>query len=565
MENVEDIYPTTSMQELMLLRLLAGGESNALKEQFTFTLRGDLDVATFQDAWQGVVERHAILRTAFLSEDLDRPVQVVHRDVEPEWVVEDWRDRADKEQALDAFLRADEERAFDPTRAPLLRFALLRISDDETWFLQSMHHILMDRWSAMQIFAEAVDLYEGARAGRPVELAPVRRYRDFVEWIGQQSDSEAEAYWRGLLAGFRESTRLPLSERDASRPAPAGAPERHLTEQEAGALQDVARRQQVTLNTLVRAAWGLVLGAASGRDDVVFGVTVSGRPADLEGVEQIVGLFINNLPVRVKSDPGAEIGAWLRDVLAGDVQARRFEHTPLAFIEDWTELAPGNALFESLLVFQSDPVREADADAPPPSIEVVAARGEMRTAYPLTLAVFPRGGLSIQLSYDTELVERETVEVLLDGVAVVLRRLAQGSDGTVGDLHEVLAGARALAGKRAPRAATPIVSGGAHDEHVEARTDTERAVAKVWRDVLGLERVSVKENFFDLGGSSVQAIRAIARVQKEAGIQLGAASFMTQTLAQVAASYDAGATGGGGRPKGKGFLGRLFGRGRGGK
>jgi amino acid adenylation domain-containing protein/non-ribosomal peptide synthase protein (TIGR01720 family) len=429
-QQVEDIYPLSPMQQGMLFHSLSAPETGAYAEQLSVALGGDLDLDHLERAWQAAVARHAILRTAFVWEQLPEPLQVVHRSAAAPTLRLDWRAVPPEERAarLARWLADDCARGFDLSRAPLMRLTFIRLDDQTVQFVWSYHHILLDGWSLPILLQEVFSAYDQLCDGQEVGLAAPRPYRDYIAWLQRQDMRQAETFWRARLAGFQTPSPLGI-ERPGSAPslsADAGA--EHTLNLDAGlteALQALARDQQVTLNTLVQGAWALLLGRQGLRDDVLFGATVAGRPAEIPGVEGMVGLFINTLPVRVRLRPEQPLGEWLRDLQARQLEQQRFEYTPLLQIQRWSELPPGQALFESLLVFENYPVGEALAEQPEQrGLETEVLGTVDKTNYALTLSAIPGPQLQLQLQYDSARFEPQAVEALARRLGALLEQFA---------------------------------------------------------------------------------------------------------------------------------------------
>ncbi|RMF26124.1 MAG: non-ribosomal peptide synthetase, partial [Chloroflexi bacterium] len=286
MKNVQDFYPLSPMQQGMLFHSLLAPEAGMYIEQLSCTLRGDLDVSAFTRAWQRVVDRHPILRTAFIGEGLKEPIQVVHRRVRLPIEQQDWRTLppAEQEARLERFLEAERQRGFQLSKPPLMRLALIRVEERAYKFVWTHHHLLMDGWSLPILLQEVLAFYEAFRQGRDLYLPPSRPYRDYIVWLKKQDMARAEAFWRRLLKGFTAPTpltvdRRPAGDGDGSPPEETDYRKLDilLSAETTAALQALARQHQLTLNTLVQGAWALLLSRYSGEDDVVFGATVSGR------------------------------------------------------------------------------------------------------------------------------------------------------------------------------------------------------------------------------------------------------------------------------------------------
>ncbi|PYQ55777.1 MAG: non-ribosomal peptide synthetase, partial [Acidobacteria bacterium] len=365
---IEDLYPLAPMQEGMLFHgLYAGPGADLYFEQFTAVLAGPLDETAFAAAWRRAVERHAALRTGFLWHGVERPLQLVRRAVEVAWTSADWRGLPAGEIAVRwrGLLAADRARGFDLGRPPLLRIALARTGEEERRLVWSTHHILFDGWCFSLLLNEVFALYEAAAAGREARLPAPRPYRDYIAWLGRRDEGEALERWRRMLEGFTAPTPVSFDLPGALGRAHGGRPEDYhertveLPAPLARALEELAQRLRVTLNTVVQAAWALLLSQYAQERDVVFGAVVSGRPAELPGVESMVGLFINTVPVRVGIPEGEPASAWLERLQASQLELRQHEWTPLAEIQKLVDLPPGEPLFASLLVFENYPFNPA--------------------------------------------------------------------------------------------------------------------------------------------------------------------------------------------------------------
>jgi len=429
---VEDAFPLTPTQEGMLFHTRFTPGSGVYVQQFACELRGAIDLPEFARAWRRLCDRHAVLRTAFDGGDAGRPLQVVYRGVEPPWHQADWRGlrAGGQADALDDYLRADRRRGFATDAPPLMRLAVFRLGDDAHQLIWSYHHLLFDGWSLPLLLREVLELYAGATSGRPVALPPRPPFRDYVAWLRAEDPARAEPFWRDYLKGFREPTPLGLAGPGGDRDDDGGAydeQDARLSADTTAALAAQARRRGLTLSTVVQGAWALLLSRYSGRADVVFGSTVSGRSAPVDGVEDMVGLFINTLPVRVTVVGGEPAAAWLARLQGVLVGLRRFEATPLVMVQGWSDVPRGRPLFESLFVFENYPV-DASLGERAGGLGVGSVRVDERTHYPLTLMVFPGAELRFRAEYATGRFDPAAVDRLLGHLVRLLEGLADDPD-----------------------------------------------------------------------------------------------------------------------------------------
>lgn len=431
---IVDLYPCSPMQQGMLFHALYSPGSAMYFEQMSARLQGRLDSDAFRRAWQHIADRHPVLRSAFVWEDLDQPHQVVLDHVEIPLHIEDWRGAPapEQERRLDAFMAAERMRGFDPATPPLMRIALFRTGDDSHRLVWSCHHLLLDGWSTPLLFRDVFAAYSAFQAGGEPDLPPARPYRDYIAWLLRQDMAAAEAFWRRQLDGLDEPARLPLkTARDVSSNVPA-APGRQQIAMEAGVtarLQSLARDRRVTLNTVVQAAWALVLSRYSRSNDVVFGVTVSGRPPDLPGVESIVGMFINTLPMRARLDNGTAFGDLCRQLHERQQETTGFQYSPLFEVQRWSGLPHDQKLFDSIFVFENYPMESAAGGTA--GLHIDDIRSFEQTNYPLNLIAVQGERLTLRLLHDRARTDDDSAQRMLGHLAHVLEGVAENPDGAL--------------------------------------------------------------------------------------------------------------------------------------
>ncbi len=416
------------MQQGMLFHSLYDPEDDVYVEQMYCKLVGPLDTVAFATAWRQLIQRHAILRTAYVWEDVKEPLQVVLRQVELPLVQEDWRSLspAEQEQRLHEALTTARKQGFDLGKPPLMTLALYQIADDVYYFVWTHHHILFDGWSFPILLQETFTLYEAARQGRRAHLPPARPFSHYIAWLKKQDKEQARAYWQRTLAGFTTPTPLVVDEPKPQQGQGGGSraeQEVWLSPEISDKLNALARQNQLTMSTLVQGAWALLLHRYSGEDDVMFGATVSGRPPELPGAEMMVGLFINTLPVRALIDEELPLRVWLQDLQARQAEQRRYEYSTLVQIREWSDAQRGVPLFESILVFENYPVDPAMASQQG-SLRIEDLHSIERTNYPLTLVSGSGQQLLLKISYDTSRFHDDTIQRMLGHLRTLLEGMA---------------------------------------------------------------------------------------------------------------------------------------------
>ncbi|NIF30501.1 AMP-binding protein, partial [Pantoea sp. Tr-811] len=427
---IADIYPLAPMQQGMLFHSLYEQAAQSYIMQLRVDVQG-LDVERFQHAWQAALDAHPILRTGFAWQgELQYPVQVVQRSVALPFAHHDWRGQPDLQQALQTLADHERLQGFDLASAPLLRLILVQTDADRHHLVCTHHHILMDGWSTSRLLGEVLQRYAGVSLP---DHGP--NYRDFIAWLQRQDSQAAQAFWIGQLAALDEPTRLVQAIRcsESCNEEGLGDYRQAFDPERTAQIEAFARAHRVTVNTLMQSAWLLLLQRYTGQPSVCFGATVAGRPADLPGVEEQIGLFINTLPVIGTPRSEQRVADWIGQVQASNLALREFEHTPLYDIQRWAGQG-GGALFDSLMVFENYPVSEALEKGAPGGLRFGEVYHSEQTSVPLTLMVNLGSSLSIHYGHDRAQWAYEAVTQLAEHFANLLQAMIQNADAPLGDL-----------------------------------------------------------------------------------------------------------------------------------
>ncbi|MEO1069618.1 MAG: condensation domain-containing protein, partial [Cyanobacteria bacterium J06638_6] len=421
-KNIENIYPLSPMQQGILFHTLLAPESGVYLPQIVLTLEGELDAAALKQAWQQAVNHHDVLRTAFYWEQRDEPFQVVYRQAELPWVQQDWRgaetDPAGRShppvRRLQIFLDCNQTQPFNLHTPPLMRLALIQVSEHTHQLILAYHHLILDGWSAANllktVFTQYFSLVGHSPNNAPTHLLPHSStpYSHYLIWLQSQDRPAAQSFWQNYLQGFREPTPLPIFKPSTSNSQPQPADQQRLLSiEQTIQLRTFAQQQQLTLNTLIQGAFGLLLSRYCDRDDVVFGATCAGRPPTLPGSETMVGLFINTLPVRVQVPGDAPVIAWLQQQQRDRAAASAYEYSALMEVQGWSELSAGQPLFDCLLVVENYPV-DPDLLAGQSALAFEDVRFTEWTHFPLTLLVALGEQLSLTAKYSRDRVTDDT-------------------------------------------------------------------------------------------------------------------------------------------------------------
>ncbi|WP_280394171.1 non-ribosomal peptide synthetase [Nocardia brasiliensis] len=446
-----DVWPVSPLQAGMLFHAMFDpGMVDVYTVQLVLSVRGTVDGPRLRAAAAAVLARHANLRTAFGFDAAGSPVQLVVAEVALPWREVQLADAPDAE--AERVLDAERATPFDPARPPLLRSLLLRRGADRAQWVVTYHHLLLDGWSIPLLVREIVAEYAG------FALEPPRAYRNYVEWLAEQDLSTSKQAWAAALAGVAEPT---LLAGDTDLSAPSVLPLEHeftLDESQSRAVVRLATELEVTVNTVLQAAWAILLARMTDRCDIVFGTTVSGRPADLVGVESMVGLFINTVPIRIRLRPTETAAELLRRVQLEQFALSAHHHLGLPDIVAQAD-AGERGLFDTLLVVETYPVDEAALRAQTAAhagLTITGLRSREATHYPLTLTVRQTDRLHLTAGWRPDLLDQASVARLSDRLVRVLSALAANPAAAVADIDLIGAMERAQVLAQWQRSAEPV-------------------------------------------------------------------------------------------------------------
>jgi amino acid adenylation domain-containing protein/non-ribosomal peptide synthase protein (TIGR01720 family) len=507
---LHDVYPLSPMQRMFYA--MEGTRGDPGFEQWHFRLEGLVDTTILRRSIEQVVARHTILRTAFVSGVDAEPLQVVLQQVTLPWSEEDWRDldSSEQDERLAVLMESDRRQAFDLTQAPLMRVALRRIDEKTYHLLWSTHHLYIDGWSWPLVFRDVSHIYESLRAATDTQLEDPLPYQNYLAWLCREAP-DSERFWQDELVGITGPTALNLDHSPITSDGKIKGFFEECAELNQGttnALQALARSQHITLSTIVQGVWSLLISHYSGSNDVVFGAAFSGRPAQVPRIESMIGSCVNNLPVRVVVTPEQSSIEWLLQLQQRQFALAQHQYVSLQSIQEWAKVPWRHRLFESLIVFQNYAIDES-ACRLGSEARLIPITTPENTNYPLTIVVRPNRGLCLRLIYHTDRFRPDVVRTYVADIMTILDAIAEKPPLTIAELMRLLpqvtrGKAAGLTAMKAPqdvaRYNAPI-------------TETERAIAALWQELFGMERVSIDDNFFDLGGHSLLLLQAHSRLR----------------------------------------------------
>ncbi|MFA0813947.1 non-ribosomal peptide synthetase, partial [Microbulbifer epialgicus] len=412
---LKNIYIATPMQEGMLYHEMLKDSDEPYTNQTYTSITGDLNVVAFKSAWQAIVERYDIFRTSFNVTLGEQSHQLVMNTAKLQIYEKDWSNLSSDEQntSLLNYHQEDLKRGFNLTKAPLMRLSLIKLSEYSYHFIWTHHHLLTDGWCLPILFKEIAHFYQAFDKKDKELLPPPIPYEQYIAWLYKQDKLKARNYWSENLNDVQAPTPLIVDKLPNNNRQGCDIVRLELPEIVSTRLGGLAKSQNITINVVVQAAWSYLLKCYSGENDVIFGATVSGRPAEVEGIEKMVGLFIASLPVRVSFKENMTLGELLFQLQVENVQREEYSYLGLPEIQALTQIPQGMPLFESLLVFENYPIKDV-IDSLNGNEELPFSIGELkdreRGNFPITITAQFRKTLDIAFTFRMELFSQTVIQ-----------------------------------------------------------------------------------------------------------------------------------------------------------
>ena len=442
-QNIEAIYGLSPLQHGMLHHSAMDPNSGVYTTQQVFAIAGDLNLEAFERAWNEVVRRHGTFRTMFLRIESKKPVQVIRKTAPLPWRFLDWRTKAPalQQRLFNDLVAKDRLRGFTLTAAPLMRLELVCLAENDFRLVWSQHHAITDGWTNALVLKEVLLLYNSFCQEKTLELPRPRPFRDYISWLDANDAAEAERFWREELAGHEEPTPLGIDHASQSEDASQSQLTLDFSEDETAKILQLTQAGGLTPNILAQGVWASILSTYSGRREVIFGATVSGRPPSLTGVETMVGPFINTVPVCIAMDGNKTVLEWLQELHQKQIRRLRFDYTPLVTLRQWAAIPGDRPLFESLVVFENYPLDEALGNLAQ-GLSIKPVEGFSPNNLPLTLRMTLKGSkLSVHFIYENRRFHGETIANLTRHYHHALLQLVAHPSGKLSQYGGLIAAA----------------------------------------------------------------------------------------------------------------------------
>ncbi|MEM9835084.1 MAG: condensation domain-containing protein [Bacteroidota bacterium] len=526
---VEAIYPLTYLQEALLFHSISAEEDQGII-QFAGELSGRLDRNLFQRAWQQIVAYQPAMRTSVHWENMDKPVSVVRPTAKitiEEHSLESLPPEA-QEKAMADFKAGDARHKIDLTKASCNRLAFFYLDEQRTRVLWTSHHILLDGWSAGVILKNVFRIYDALVNDQEVVLPVLPSYKQYLAKTKQLDAAATQGFWADQLRDFTQPTRVAPPGSTVEAGTTIVNLSTSIGAEDTAALNNFLRAERVALNAVIQASWAVVLAHFTSNEDVLFGTTIAGRRTDIPNHQEVAGLYANTLPVRVNFASGTRFTEVVKARQLINLDLLKYGHASLEEINQWSDQAIHQLQFDHLVLVQNQPWEDLSGGG----VSMADFTGDITSTHPLTVMITPSGGaLLLQLRYAVDFVPSQVAEWLLSGLNQILLGAALQVDRTIADWWSALPSAPALAVTKTP--ATPAVDAAAFSVPANA---TELELLKIWETLLGVSPISTTDDFFQLGGTSLLAVRLFSRIEEHFGKRLRVASILEHRSIRALAS-----------------------------
>ncbi|TES55745.1 amino acid adenylation domain-containing protein [Halalkalibacterium halodurans] len=451
--NIEDLYSLSPIQEGMLFHSLLQPGTGVYVQQMAFKIKGEAFIERFMQSWEYVMNQHPILRTIFRWEGFEKPVQIVKAKASVHVDILDWTDRRFSsdfkvQDELGKLCKKLRESTVDISKDKLVCFTFVKLESNEFFFIWNYHHMLLDGWSMPTVLSQVCEVYTKLLHQEPLPKLESPPFRVFIDWYLKQDHSTAETFWKTMLDGYQHTTYLPIKQVDpvGGRRIEeiSGQTHEEMTLQLSSAsfrrLKQLATKKRVTLYSLIQTAWSILLHYASKKEDLIFGSVYSGRPASIKGIEDMVGMFINTLPIRVKIEADQTLNNLLQNAHALQMKVKEYEHTPLVDIKKWSGIQTRGELFDTCVIYANFPnvMSTEGTQQIIEGVEVSDITALEQTNYPLTLSVVTNETMSLDVNFDTYKIDKGDVEHYLFILEHILNNFENRIESTLTDISKEL-------------------------------------------------------------------------------------------------------------------------------
>jgi len=440
-EDISALYELSPLQEGILFHSLYNPKSTAYKTQFSMEFPEGLDLNAFKKAWEYVIKNHTILRTAFIHDQLNIPVQCVFKKINFDYEHVDYThfEKEELENQFEALLQNERAKEFDFKNPPLMRVTLVQVNDKAVRMIWTKHHILWDGWSGQILMKEFVEAYTIYKSNGVPPVRDEDKFEDYIKYIKNINSEEEKSFWTSYLENFNEPSLFPFVDNQLDNQNPAGDYKDvylNFDQPFTDKITTYAKQANITVSTLLQGIWALLLSRYTANNDIVFGVTVSGRPPETR-YEEKIGLYINTIPFRARVDENEAVSNWLQTLQDQHVKAREFQHTALSSIKRYNNIQHG--FFDTLFVFRNFPVNKYKGKKSPNDLEIQNYSVQENNNYPLSVQADLHEVLCVDFKFNQSIISEEYIEMVARHFEYTLEQIIHTDNARLKNINLVSA------------------------------------------------------------------------------------------------------------------------------
>ncbi len=510
---IEAIYPLSSMQQGLLFHHLMEGEDQGFLH-VQCVLEGVLDLEKLKTAWQSVTLRHEVMRTSVHWKKIERPIRVVRPEKNIEWTLLNWSQKTpiEQEDLLKNYKEESKQQGVNFEKTPLSNITLIQKSSTSYFLIWSCHHLLLDGWSSTIILKDVFKYYQGLCSDTTPNLETIPSYKSYSNWLQRHTTDEAASFWSKTFDGFIKPSLFEQKQSVGNTTQLQYT--KAFSEETTADLKQLAKYYRVTLNTLFQGIWSLLLKHYFKNNDITFGTTVSGRSIPFPNIELMAGMFANVLPVRSVLNPSETFESHLTPLQSQQQEARNYEYCTSDQIANWVGLSPDIPLFNSLFVFENFPWEDIDCG----DLKVKGFESGLTTTYPITAIFKIEDCIEYTLQINPNLIAITTVQWFLESISKLAEALLENKGSTVSELLEtlpILENEEDSFSKKEKKSNTST-----EENYAAPRNQVELQLVEIWERIFGINCISIKDSFFDLGGKSLLAVKMFSFIEEEIEVKL---------------------------------------------
>ena len=525
---IESILPLTFMQKALLFHSLSGQEDQGFLHVET-TLKGSIDKMKLQEAWENSVKRHEVLRASIHWDNLEKPLQVIHPDVSIPWTFKDWsmKPAEEQEKLLVEFIAQDRKQGLNLSKVPVNRFTLIQFEKEKHLLLWTCHHILLDGWSATNIIKDAFAYYDAICKEASIRLEPIPSAKAYLKELQSFKEAVSKSFWENMMKGYSDAVLLNPALNNNVKETAFDFITLTIPAESSQQIKNVARENRVTLNTFMQGLWTILLSKYTNKEDIAFGTTVSVRSRYLDNAALMAGLFTNMLPVRIKMEKELDFTTWLLEIQKQQSKVQNHNHVTLDQIISWMDWPGYLPLFDNLLIVENFPWTDFKSGG----LMVQNFKGGITTTYPLTTIVKPLESLEFTFQYNPNVIPKRTIDWILKNLNQLVNIIISNPKQLISEIYEAIGPSslkeetRQLVNNKIEQ---KLRSSVVPLSVVQPNSSLELQLIGIWENTFGRTDISVTDNFFEIGGKSILAVRLFAQIEKQLSYNLPPVTLLQQ-------------------------------------